>query len=704
MTRATTILGACLLLAAAVACGGGSSTGRSCPDPDTVTFVVKTNVFYSQGEEVAFDGTIQPSGGSTLCCHYFRPTPNDAWTGKPLAQCPNPFSEEAKPDVPGVEVPADRDNAVDEPKFPHRYEIIPLMNTDECLSLTNGTNLPFHAKVIDIEQGVAAVDTMVLYAITKVVDLADVEVTDADGALEKLSAYTGSNGVTDNTFFAGMVPDRRYEVTLSLDETGELAEPKTVCFLVSAVPCGCAEVQYSDETKEDMSGKGLTDLKVYVLPADWSCDDLDPANPVPQYIANRTMSDVASATQFDCLPSDNQYTLFSTARGPHSCVAAAGCTEGVYIKAGTTSCPVKKIKLYPTVMSPTGMFDCVDHFDFSNVIKQCSGGQTGLDCITSSGGSDIGKDICCVLQNLLDFFNNPAKEIVDIVIDALSFYFGQWIQLIGHNQIMDVVTGIISDWILNSSPDWLKNFFTVGQDMLGIITNLELKSDLQFSKLGNEYTVQGTQYWKGLVLYWKIGCNPQDPNYETCGAIPLTTDQIGDIMLKDALGHVVEGKFMAQIFDYDVLSISAHPVKLNYGKLVLYVLDELLIATLTKGKCTWTPDKACHSFQDVAKLWFDCHAISEGIVGDVLSLFGVASPDIEQACSTWISNIAGFMTDFLGALSFDSELSLQGTGTLVDKDCDLKVDEIINGKYVGYVQGSGVSQASITGDFHATKK
>ena len=59
---------------------------------------------------------------------------------------------------------------------------------------------------------------------------------------------------------------------------------------------------------------------------------------------------------------------------------------------------------------------------------------------------------------------------------------------------------------------------------------------------------------------------------------------------------------------------------------------------------------------------------------------------------------------FIGALSLDTNLSLEGNAVLIDQDCDLKVDRITKGIYAGQMQGNGQSQGTFTGTFEATKK
>ena len=96
------------------------------------------------------------------------------------------------------------------------------------------------------------------------------------------------------------------------------------------------------------------------------------------------------------------------------------------------------------------------------------------------------------------------------------------------------------------------------------MTDLTLRSDLMFGKAGSNYTFQGTQNWKGIILVWPFGCgSPSDPGYEACIHHEYTTAQIGDVMLKDTLNQVVAGKFIAHLVDFNKISIDPHSLRFD---------------------------------------------------------------------------------------------------------------------------------------------
>jgi len=201
-----------------------------------------------------------------------------------------------------------------------------------------------------------------------------------------------------------------------------------------------------------------------------------------------------------------------------------------------------------------------------------------------------------------------------------------------------------------------------------------------------------------MHLYWKFGCDPDAPDYDQCGLIDLNLAEYIDDPAFPL--NFLEGKFTAAISDFDKMYLNQHEIKLNYGKLVLYVINEVVIAGLTKN----SPEGPAHSMLELVFRWIDCAGFAAGTLGDILEAIGIGSQqDLEQACRTTLTGLFGFVEAFLNALALDTTLSLTGSARMMDKDCDLMVDQIINGVYTGYIQGD-TSQALVTGDFEATRK
>ena len=562
-----------------------------------------------------------------------------------------------------------------------KREIIILEDTSKPVSLSPGQYHMISAKVIDFSGEGAGANVLVFFEVTKVTDLEGNEVTSAEGKPRSEAAYTDENGVVRNPFDAGMQTGLTYTVKLST----KCAEPQIIQFTVVEAPVGSVKVTLQYE-----NGPPLNEIKISLVPGDFNCTQLAPEKPLSMVLAEKTVFNVHNSAQFNNLTAGTRYTVFAVAKGPMHMIAASGCRDGIL----TMPDQVTKVTLpmFMVVLNPTGQYDCTDHFDFTNVLKDCSGGITDpLECATNSG-ADVGKQVCCALFQLVTFFNDPGETIIKLIEDIAKQYIGSLI-INALDLFADAVSDVISDWLLHNSPQWVQNFFQVGQDMMGVITNLEMYSTLSLSKIQNNLTIAGKHYWTGIALYWKIGCNPQDPNYDTCGKMTFSLEDLHNSQFPLDL---VGGQFVASVFDFNKMQIHEHKIDFSYGKLVLFVLNEIILPGVTGGKA--------HSLQDALALWLDCHGISQGILGKIASWFGGKSSDVEAVCNAAVNSLGGFLGAFLGALQIDTNMSLRGQCTLVDEDDDLKVDLLKNGVDAGEIETGKGKSSSFTGKFEAVKQ
>ena len=68
------------------------------------------------------------------------------------------------------------------------------------------------------------------------------------------------------------------------------------------------------------------------------------------------------------------------------------------------SCDQVDLTFYDAELKPSGVYESVDHFDFSELLEECAGGETSIvGCATSAG--DTGKTICCAIVELNKSYN-----------------------------------------------------------------------------------------------------------------------------------------------------------------------------------------------------------------------------------------------------------------------------------------------------------
>jgi hypothetical protein len=566
------------------------------------------------------------------------------------------------------------------------YEIVLLMDSSQPVQSQTGESLVIKAKVIDLEAEQPASGVGVTFEITGATD-AQGQPVQGGGQLGSLTAYTDEQGVAHFPFACGLVPDVVYEVTVWIDSdlcAGASATKTLEIECAAAPPCACVNVSLVYEG--GLAETALSDFKIHVVPADWGCDKLFPEKPVPASLADRTIADLHGSTTFECLPADNYYTLYVTAKGPHACVAAAGCNDGVYLKPDT--CKDANVQLYLVTLNTTGMYDRVDRLDFTQVLSVCAGGDvTPADCISPTGG--VGQQVCCTLLQLVNLFQTPATFFADLMLDLAKQAGGPWtgVETCPWIVIEDAAAKLIDYYSVLGNPIEV-NFGN--PDILEFISHVDLSSDLALGMLTSGYSLHATQYWTGLSLYWKKGCDPKDPGYGDCGKVTFTKEMLAGTQYPI---DIPASEFTASLVDFDKLIQNVHAIEVAYGRVVLLALNEVVMPDATAGKA--------NTVREAVGLMFDCKSIAPALLDEIAYCFTGTLQDVLDLCEATLDAMCGPVQVFVSGLLGGSTMSLQGNATLVDEDCDLKVDKIVKGVEQGMI---GPQSEPFTATYEATKK
>ncbi len=598
------------------------------------------------------------------------------------------------PDTPTGDVPAAEEVTVedvsqeaeasqDRPPTPTGYEIILLTSEDGCIQSLVSESNPLRARVVAYDQVSSVQDIELVYTITAVTDLDGNPVQDGDGSLSSLSATTDGEGIGRNDFRCGMDGGLTYTVEVTAPSID--ADPKTYCVTCSDVPLGCLDVLVKWE------GLGTAkDVQVQVLPGDYGCDiNLGPRTEIDDelLIADLMVPSLNSSIRLENLP-QGPVTLRGRAKwvSPsggtrEACFSLGACRDGVVVLPD--QCKTVSLELLFEPLNPAGDYESIDKFDFSDLIRECAGGETSIPgCVSSAG--DVGKTICCALSEIMKLFNTPGAFLFDNITELAKQALPTIIVDAFVNLFHDAVVAVLEKLIADNAPPWLKQFLTIGGEFVDAITTVELMSNLTLSKQQNNYQVEGCHFWTGIALNF----NGQRYAYS-----------ITDLQNAQVPVNLLGGCYNARVQNNDQLSIDPHAVNLNYGRLVLFVLNEVVLANITGGQA--------HSIQEAVHLWIDCKKVSEGILNEIAGWFGSNDPKIiEDACNGAIDLAAPMLENFLEAMKLDTHLALTGSALLVDDDCDAnsRVDLITRGAWDGSVQSSGSVQGEVTGTFEAVRK
>jgi hypothetical protein len=225
-----------------------------------------------------------------------------------------------------------------------------------------------------------------------------------------------------------------------------------------------------------------------------------------------------------------------------------------------------------------------------------------------------------------------------------------------------------------------------------VVADLEVHSELTIGKLGSDYEFRGTDNWLGVTLYWRWNCDQNSP--PDCGAIDLVADANGQL---GSLG-VVSSEWTGRVAAYNQLQIDQHPQTLRYGRLIMYILNDVIIPELTDGNA--------NSLSDAFAYWIGCGSLASSITGsdgEIGALGATITDDqIENFCTNAVSTVFGFADLIVNNLEFDLGMRIGGEATMIETTSDGFVDLMEDGTYNGYIQSTDANTSGQGSPIEAT--
>jgi len=544
-------------------------------------------------------------------------------------------------------------------------EIIVLMNTSLPQVIAPNGLLPIHVKVIDWSLGTPASGVAVFWEIVENKGLNGKGL----GAVDSQMTGTDAKGLAGTVFRGNKSPAVQYRLKISC----EGAKAKFIDITVTDTPKGKIKVKLSYDNQVQIG-----QATVRVMPMPFTCASFKPIYPPGGYVAGKSTF-LGGTPEFGPLPANKKYGIYVIAKDVTNRLAAAGCADGILVlDKATTEVTVTLLTL---PLQAAGPYDMVNHFDFTGAIP----GQLGK-----------------ILDTAVQIFYNPGAFIITQVKNIVKQFIPGILVDAAFGLFEKQLAKVVTKWLLNSSPKWLQDFFQIGQDVLQVVKKLEMLGVLKIFKVSNDFFIKGEISFTGVNLYWKLGCKKSDPNYKDCGKIPLD--------MKDAVKdpnfplNFLAGTLTGTISQQTKLTIDSSTIKLNYGKLILFVLTHVILKKITGAT----------SFSGAMSKLVNCAGIAKGIGKSILGKIGLKESAVKKACDSAVSLLVLPIEQALNGLALDTKLSLNGGATMVDdmppvdkyKDWvgDLKVDRLTKGWWKGNIVTPSGPGNQFKGDFEATRK
>jgi len=535
-----------------------------------------------------------------------------------------------------------------------KREIIVLLNTSLPTVIGPTAVLPIQAKVIDYGVGSSVEGLPVFWDI-----VANNGVNGpGQGGLDSGNTFTDTKGLTGNVFRANKSPAVAYKLKLSC----EGAEDVFVDITVTDTPKGHIRVTMLYDNQVP-----LGQVLVRVMPAPFTCASFKPVLPPQNFLLSKTTL-LEDKPEFQHLAADKKYGVYVIGKDADNHLTAAGCADAVLVLDKQTTDVTVSVQVLPLLAS--GPYDMVNHFDFTGAIP-----------------GNLGK----ILDTAVQIFYDPGAFIISQVKNLVKQLLPSIVVDVAFKLFEDALSKVVTDFLLNKSPPWLQKFFTLGQDVLQVVKNLEMLGVLKIFKVSNDFFIKGELNFTGVNLYWKLNCDKKDPKYAECGKIPLD-------MAKSATDpnfplDFLAGTLTGTISQQKKLTIDSSTIKLNYGKLILFVLTNVVLKQIT-GETT---------FLGAMQKLVNCDGIAKGIGNSILGKIGLSEATVKGLCTSTVSLLVLPIEQAIGGLALDSKLSLNGGCKMVDNNDDLKVDKLIDGFWVGTIV-TDTPGKPFKGDFSAVRQ
>ncbi len=530
----------------------------------------------------------------------------------------------------------------------------------------------FRAQVKDT-QGTPIANPAVSFTITYV-ETADTheESLEYDGMVLRPSAVGDADGKVSSTFQAGK---DLYIYTITVSTKG--AESKVFQIQVAELDCACSNITM---TYDGVPGDGAA-YRILAFDSSVTCASVIDTGDLPQAVAEITVGTLDEPAVLPCLTPGATYTVLVTAS--ETCAFARGCVEGVTVGAANDpeNCGAGTVALNGIDVSIGNVFDAgKNKLTFNNVVPACTFSPS-MNCDNIASMS-IGQQACCYLNAVQQLFADDGTAFATALADGAA--------LDGTTRTNAIAA--VKTWVGANTPTWVAKAATMGSFVRNVMAQTNLESIITVSAPDGDGKFTGKTDWRRYVLYWKLDCDPADPEYYACGKLIIAMSAMGGISYAPDLD---DSNFTGSLGVANNFAIDSHVVNMNPGRMLVYTVNKIAAQTLTGGYINDENELitvgAATDLKGAYGRWMDCDAI-------VAALASTAPAVTAGVCAAAIDAAMADVTAGANAILVDSHLELTGTGSYTDSTCDGIADELGSGVYAGnWVRGT--TKIEMSGNF-----
>lgn len=593
----------------------------------------------------------------------------------------------------------DPDTGADVPQA--AFEIAFLSDSLFPQQVPAGQNFTIRARVRDTATQQFAAGRRVDFEITYIEALDGEEVFAGDSELTKASAVSDADGLVETVFQGGATVDLIYTVTATSDG----ANPATIRLVVLQMECGCLSVSLEYVGTPGVSASYL----LYALPSDKKCADLDAATPLTGVLAEAVGLSLEEPVQFTCPPPNATVTL--VAKGVENCPFAFGCIEGVVITGDkateTTPCPnTATVELVGTELILAGAFTGSHRLDVAGAYQDCAGVDPATDC-ASPDTLDFGRLACCYLRTVEEVFENDGDDALAAMQAQADAWEGTLLTGDEGANLDAALAAVVPAKVAGATPGWVAEYAKVAAKVLAAVRQINLNSTMTF-QAEEDGEIPGSIVWTAYnPLYWKVGCDPADPQYFACGKLVLAMEDFGDLPHAPT---IEDSTFTATLAAGRRVVFADHDIGLNLGKLIVFFAENVASRMFTGGYIADGALRAgdARSLEQAVLAWIPCEAIATDVFAQVSSWFKGTQEDLQALCEDGAKRLLAPASDLATSLTRPMHVTVGGSGAYSDQNCDMNADRITQDEavdtYAGTFHPPAGAEIEVTGSLTANRK
>lgn len=502
----------------------------------------------------------------------------------------------------------------------------------------------------------------------------------AGAVLQSNRVTSEPDGSVTNTVTAGIdITTFSIEISTLQPEGAEKPDPAvTVPVSVDGVYRGDLRVTYAYNDVVP-----LADVRTRVHSGATACEDIVWPHQ-PEGLHEGMAATPEHTVVFSGLEAQQRYTVSALVYGPGGGIAATGCAQTEPLERRTLNVVSVPLTLEPVQLA--------GRYDF--------GAQLQLHDALPPPADDV-------VERLDAFFFDPAGILAGYLVDGVAQATGvapdtisgalvaAWsVYALGQELEPDLdaddqyIDDPIDYFLLDNMPAWALDGITIGGDLTTLLARTAVGGTFEISGVDASGAFNGRWDWSDFMFTWRVGADC-DPSNACCGRRVFDGDAVGLAPAGAEFTGTLSRNDLDAAVAYD-MDVAPHALALQYGTLVLFLLEELVLPGTT-GQ----PNLSCA----VESLFgcepgggsFVCGGQSTGVCGcervggwlsDLLNgwVNAQVSPAVgAQACQVAVDLGTQYLEDTLAELTYNGtdstylEMGLSD-GRLTDADQDLRAD------------------------------